>query len=345
MVPEPAVPGAIPASITSSVAAAVATGHPAAVAAAPVGTPPVPLVAAAERDHLALQPAQLGVHHRAARLVLDEQVEQAGAARALGAGDDVLPQRHRTVLGDHDAGVAADGVEPRAELLGVGDGGRERGELDVLGQVDDHLLPHRTAEPVGEVVHLVHDDVGEAGQGGGPRVEHVAQHLGGHDDHGGLAVERGVAGEQPHRRGTVPRHQVVVLLVAQGLDRRGVERLAPARQGEVHGELAHHRLARARRGGDQHAVPLLQRLAGLDLERVELEAEDLGEPRELGAPPALGTPVERAGHGPTIGQRVACRSARPAAPTRGPPGQARTRTAPGTTSTSSGTGPTRSPSA
>jgi hypothetical protein len=37
--------------------------------------------------------------------------------------------------------------------------GRQRHDLHVLGQVDDDLLPHRPAEPVGEVVHLVHDDV------------------------------------------------------------------------------------------------------------------------------------------------------------------------------------------
>ena len=52
-----------------------------------------------------------------------------------------------------------------------------------LGQVQDHLLPHRAAEPVGQVVHLVHDDVGQPGQGRRAGVEHVAQHLGGHHDH------------------------------------------------------------------------------------------------------------------------------------------------------------------
>ena len=31
--------------------------------------------------------------------------------------------------------------------------------------MDDHLLPHGSTEPVGEVVHLVDHDVAEAGQG------------------------------------------------------------------------------------------------------------------------------------------------------------------------------------
>ena len=94
---------------------------------------------------------------------VDEQVVQAGV------DEHVLPQRHGPVLGDHDAGVAADGGEPLAELLGVAHRGRQRHQLDVVGQVDDHLLPDRAAEPVGEVVHLVHDDEPEPGQGRGRR--------------------------------------------------------------------------------------------------------------------------------------------------------------------------------
>jgi hypothetical protein len=68
----------------------------------------------------------------------------------------VLPQRHRAVLVDTTA------VSPRtvssqspnsSALLTVAD----RDDQHVSGQVDDDLLPHRAAEPVGEVVHLVHD--------------------------------------------------------------------------------------------------------------------------------------------------------------------------------------------
>ena len=78
-----------------------------------------------------------------------------------------------------------------------------------LGQVDDDLLPHRPAEPVGEVVHLVHDHEPEAAQGRRPGVHHVAQHLGGHDDDRRLAVDRGVPGQQarPCRRRAA--HEVV----------------------------------------------------------------------------------------------------------------------------------------
>ena len=58
-------------------------------------------------------------------------------------------------------GVAAHGDQPVAELLGVGHRRRQADQRDVLGQLDDDLLPDRAAEPVGQVVHLVHDDVAE----------------------------------------------------------------------------------------------------------------------------------------------------------------------------------------
>ena len=65
-------------------------------------------------------------------------------------------------------GVAAHGDQPVAELLGVAHRGRQADQRDVLGQLEDHLLPHRAAEPVGEVVHLVHHDVAEPVQLPGP---------------------------------------------------------------------------------------------------------------------------------------------------------------------------------
>ena len=139
--------------------------------------------------------------------VVDEQVEQ------LASDHHVLPQRHRSVLGHDDGGVAADGPQPGTELLGVGHGRRQRDHLHRLGQVDDDLLPHGAAEPVGEVVDLVHDDDAEVVQRGAPGIQHVAQDLGGHDDHGGLAVDGRVAREQADPVGAVTGDEVVVLLV------------------------------------------------------------------------------------------------------------------------------------
>ena len=60
--------------------------------------------------------------------------------------------------------------QPVAELLGVGHGGGQGDQLHVVGEVDDDLFPHRAAEPVGQVVDLVHDHVAEPVQGRRSRV-------------------------------------------------------------------------------------------------------------------------------------------------------------------------------
>ncbi len=136
---------------------------------------------------LAPQPHQLRVD--LAVLVVHEEVEQPVPHQ------DVLPQRHRPVLLDDDLGLAAHGLQPLAELLGVGHRRRQGGERHGFGKVDDHLLPGGAPERVGEVVHLVHDDVPEAVESPRARVEHVAQHLGRHDHDRRLAVDGVVAGQ------------------------------------------------------------------------------------------------------------------------------------------------------
>ncbi len=254
--------------------AGAAVGHRAAPAAAEA-------VAGVAVEFGAGEPDQFGVDGLAG--VLQVVLGAAVAVRVREqvvhpvAGHDVLPQRHGAGLGDDHLGTAAHGVQPVAELLGVGDGRGERDEGDRLGEVDDDLLPDGAAEAVGEVVHLVHDDVAEPVEGAGARVEHVAQHLGGHDHHGGVAVDGVVAGEQADLGGAVALDQVSVLLVGQRLDRRGVEALAPGGQGQVHGELADDRLPGAGGGGDQDAGSGFQRLAGLQLEVVQREVVQLLE--------------------------------------------------------------------
>ncbi len=222
---------------------------------------------------------QFGVHAvrrpTLAGSVVVEQVEQPLADQ------HVLPQRDRPVLVDHHGGVAAHGFDPAAELLGVAHRRRQAHQPHLLGQVQDDLLPHRATHPIGEEVHLIHHHVRETLQRIGTRVEHVAEHLGGHHHHRGVAVDRLVAGEQPDALGTVAADQVGVLLVAQRLDRRGVEAFLPGGQGQVDGELPHHRLARAGRSTHQHPVAAFEGFAGLHLERIEPERELSGEVGEL----------------------------------------------------------------
>jgi len=70
--------------------------------------------------------------------------------------------------------------------------------LHLFGKVDDDLFPHRSAETVSEVVHLIHHDESEVFEQLAMGIEHVAQHLGGHDDHARVGVDAGISGEQPN---------------------------------------------------------------------------------------------------------------------------------------------------
>jgi hypothetical protein len=148
-------------------------------------------------------------------------------------------------------------------------------------------------------MHFVHDDEPEPGERARPGVEHVAEHLGGHDDHRCLAIDRVVAGQQADTPGPVPRHEVGELLVRQRLDRCGVEALASGGEGEVDGELADDRLAGAGGRSDQDAVAVLDRCAGLDLERVQRKRVQTTEFREMRMGPVgarSGIPLGRGGH-------------------------------------------------
>ena len=242
-----------------------------------------PVLDPAARPVVARHPEQLRVDLGLVVLDLGGVATLVGEQVVHAPPDDhVLVERHRSPLLDDRGGLSAHGAEPLAELLGVAHGRRQRGQRHRLGKVDDHLFPHGATHPVGEVVHLVHHHEPQALEGPRPGVQHVAQHLGGHHDHGGLAVDAVVTREQADLLRAVALHQVVELLVRQGLDRRRVERLAPGLQGEVHGELADDGLARPRRRGDQHRAALLELAAGPHLEVVESEGQARGEVGQLG---------------------------------------------------------------
>jgi hypothetical protein len=128
-----------------------------------------------------------------------------------------------------------------------------------------------------EVVDLVHHHIAQAAQGRAALVQHVAQHLGGHHHHRGLAVDGVVPGEQADLGGAVAGHEVAELLVGEGLQGGGVEGLAARAQGQPDGELPHHRLAGPGGGGDQGALAAGQGQAAADLELVQLETVAVGE--------------------------------------------------------------------
>ena len=283
-------------------------GRPAPAAARPARCPPRrPLLALGDAQQL-----RVDRHRAGPAIVPGRPARPARRARPAGpavggeqvieapAGQHVLPERHRPVLVDDHCGAAADLGQPVAELLRIADRRGQRHQPHGFRQVDDHLFPDRAAEPVGQIVHLVEHDIAERGQRRRARVEHVAQHLGGHHDHWRLAVNAVITGEQADAVRGVAADQVRVFLVGQGLDRRGVEALAALGQSQVHGELTDHRLARSRWRGEQDPVTGVQRPAGADLEVVELEVIESPERGELrpvlGLAPAGGGIAVRGAH-------------------------------------------------
>ena len=140
-----------------------ATGSPAfpaavAVARAP-GRLPVELIQPADQMRV-----QRG--GRAAIGVMTVQVDELRLGPIVGLHEHMLLQRHGPVLGDDQRGLAAHRGEPAREILHVGDRGRQRHDADAPRQVDDDLLPHRPAEPVGQIMDLVQDDVPQRGERG-----------------------------------------------------------------------------------------------------------------------------------------------------------------------------------
>ena len=85
---------------------------------------------------------------------------------SVGAYELPLGEGDGSVVGDDDVGVAADGGEPVAEFFGVADCCGESDDFDGVVEAKDDFFPDAAAGFVGEVVDFVHDDVGEAVEGG-----------------------------------------------------------------------------------------------------------------------------------------------------------------------------------
>ena len=109
------------------------------------------------------------------------------------------------------------------------------------------------------------------------RVEHVAEDLRGHDEHGSARIDLDVAREDPDLLRAELAAEVRVLLVGERLERRGVGDAPAAVERRVDGELRDERLARpgGRRdddglaradGGDGAELEVVQeeRVAGLE---------------------------------------------------------------------------------
>lgn len=160
---------------------------------------------------------------------------------------------------------------------------RQKYEVDIRRQENHRLLPDGTAVAVVDVVALIKDDRvqvfqaqgrGDSELARGRRValeEKIAQNLRRHDHHVRVGAVLEIAGHDPDAR--EHSFQVVELLVAEGLNRGGVE--DPAALGEAGGDLvlAHERLARASLRRDEHILVAADGGNGVLLEGIQRELD------------------------------------------------------------------------
>ena len=111
----------------------------------------------------------------------------------------VVVQLDRSLLLHDDRCRPADLGEPLPDEVGVADSRREGDEAHGRRREDDDLFPHAAAKGILEIVDLVEDDETQRRELVRLGEQHVAQHLGRHDDDFGAGVDRDVAGEQSRR--------------------------------------------------------------------------------------------------------------------------------------------------
>ncbi len=204
------------------------------------------------------------------RSAVHDRRQQADAVvRPVGHEVHVV-EANRPLRLHHGRRRPANRADPVGQLVGVADRGRQTHQLDVLGKVDDDLLPDRPTIRILEEVNLVEHDEGKVIEIA-PAVDHVAEHFGRHHDDGSVTVDRVVAGQESDSVVTVDVDQIPVLLVRERLDRRGVERPTAAANRRLHAVLGDHGLAAARRRRDDHVGTVVEDVQRVELELVEFE--------------------------------------------------------------------------
>lgn len=217
-------------------------------------------------------------------LLVDDQVDAFSPGR-----EDVVLQRHGAEVGvDHVAGLALDPADPLGEVARVGDGGREEDVADARRAEDHGLFPDDASLAVAHVVHLVEDDPGDLFGDLGAAVEHAAEDLGGHHETGRVLVLRDVAGDQADVFEDLA--ELSVLLVAQGLDRRGVDHALLVAESRRDGVLGDCGLACRGVRSHEDAFAVVDAVDGFLLERVQRELVLAGRRplHALGSDPAFG---------------------------------------------------------
>lgn len=196
-------------------------------------------------------------------------------------------------------GLLVQTAYPLCKLGCVRHGSRQKDHLDGRGQENYTLLPHNSSLTILHVMNLIKYNPSNLLDHLGTPVEHGPEDLGRHDQACGIRLERHITRHQPDICELLA--ELPVLLVAQGLERGGVD--DPLLVAERHGDgvLGDNGLPSRGVRGDEHRLVPLQARDGDALEGVELERVLLGHlPIELRA-------CQRPVHSLVLGHLVALR--------------------------------------
>jgi len=104
-------------------------------------------------------------------------------------------QRDRPAGLDHEPGITSTARNPSGELLRIGDRCRQAHQRDLNREMNDHLLPDRTAIPILQVMDLVQHHHRKSIERRRLGIDHVAKHLGRHHDNRSITVDDIVPGQ------------------------------------------------------------------------------------------------------------------------------------------------------
>ncbi len=181
-------------------------------------------------------------------------------------------ERHRAIGRAHrDARAPGELGERLLERLGGPEGGAHQKKLGAL-EDEKGNLPGDAALLVGVVVKLVHHDAVDASLLSFTKRD-VREDLGGAADDVGVAVHRGVAGDEAHAVGAEVAAEGEELLADERLDGRGVVAPLALAHGEEVQRQGDERLPAPGRGGENDVVAGKELEDGLLLGGIELEPQ------------------------------------------------------------------------
>src|SRR6266567_4226569 len=143
---------------------------------------------------------------------------------------------------------------PVDKFTRIADRGRETDKLNVWRRTNNGLFPHGTTLRITEIVQLIKDEKSDIIKHRCPshfRVliliailfkQHIAIHLGCHNDNRSRTVLDDISGHQPNAVTAVEPAEILILLVRESFERRRIHDTLFVLQGLPDGKFSHKRL-------------------------------------------------------------------------------------------------------